>query len=116
MLLKKHLGAKSQGEAQQVLCSAKGTDHVKGLADSPHETWGKGLMDKCSLRALATCSYWLAQTPTPLWCPPLDQSLTFSDPMYYSLPGYCIHGIFQARVLEWGAIYTHMYVHAHMYV
>ena len=26
------------------------------------------------------------------------------DPMHCSLPGSCIHGIFQARVLEWGAI------------
>ena len=30
--------------------------------------------------------------------------LTLSDSMDYSLPGFCIHGIFQARVLEWGAI------------
>ena len=30
--------------------------------------------------------------------------LTLSDPMDYSLPGSSIHGIFQARVLEWGAI------------
>ena len=30
--------------------------------------------------------------------------LTPSDPMDYSLPGSPIHGIFQARVLEWGAI------------
>ena len=29
---------------------------------------------------------------------------TLSDPMNYSLPGSSIHGIFQARVLEWGAI------------
>jgi len=29
---------------------------------------------------------------------------TRSDPMDYSLPGSSIHGIFQARVLEWGAI------------
>ena len=29
---------------------------------------------------------------------------TLSDPMDCSLPGSCIHGIFQARVLEWGAI------------
>ena len=28
----------------------------------------------------------------------------FSDPMDYSPPGSSIHGIFQARVLEWGAI------------
>ena len=30
--------------------------------------------------------------------------LTLSDPMDYSLPDSSIHGIFQARVLEWGAI------------
>ena len=29
---------------------------------------------------------------------------TFSDPMDCSLSGSSIHGIFQARVLEWGAI------------
>ena len=31
---------------------------------------------------------------------------TLSDPMYCSLPGYSAHGIFQARVLEWGAMET----------
>ena len=31
-------------------------------------------------------------------CPPL------SDPMDCSLPGPSVHGIFHARVLEWGAI------------
>ena len=30
--------------------------------------------------------------------------LTLRDPMDYSLPGSSVHGIFQARVLEWGAI------------
>ena len=29
--------------------------------------------------------------------------LTLSDPMDHSLPGSSVHGIFQARVLEWGA-------------
>ena len=29
---------------------------------------------------------------------------TLSDPMDGSLPGSSIHGIFQVRVLEWGAI------------
>ena len=29
---------------------------------------------------------------------------TLSDPMERSLPGSSTHGIFQARVLEWGAI------------
>ena len=35
----------------------------------------------------------------------LTQScLTLSDPVDCSLPGSSVHGIFQARVLEWGAI------------
>ena len=29
---------------------------------------------------------------------------TLSDPMDWSLSGSSVHGIFQARVLEWGAI------------
>ena len=29
---------------------------------------------------------------------------TLRDPMNCSLPGFSAHGIFQARVLEWGAI------------
>ena len=33
--------------------------------------------------------------------------LTPSDPMECSPPGSSIHGIFQARVLEWGAIAGH---------
>ena len=29
---------------------------------------------------------------------------TLRDPMDYSLPGFSVHGVFQARVPEWGAI------------
>ena len=39
--------------------------------------------------------------------------LTLSDPMDWSLPGSSVHGIFQARVLEWGAIaFSHIYSQA----
>ena len=34
----------------------------------------------------------------------LQPCLTLCDPMDCSLPGSSVHGIFQARVLEWGAI------------
>ena len=50
--------------------------------------------------------YW-SGLPFP---PPMHESevtqscLTLSDPTDCSLPGSSIHGIFQARVLEWGAI------------
>ena len=33
-----------------------------------------------------------------------QSSLTLSDPMDCSLPGSSVHGILQARALEWGAI------------
>ena len=34
----------------------------------------------------------------------LSKCPTLCDPMDYSLPGSSVHGIFQARVLEWVAI------------
>ena len=34
----------------------------------------------------------------------VQSCLTHSDPMDSSLPGFSVHGIFQARVLDWGAI------------
>ena len=34
----------------------------------------------------------------------LQSCPTLRDPMDSSLPGSSVHGIFQARVLEWGAI------------
>ena len=36
--------------------------------------------------------------------------LTLCDPMDCSLPGSSVHGIFQARVLEWSAIAFSIYV------
>ena len=37
--------------------------------------------------------------------------LTLSDPMDCSLPGFSIHGIFWATVLEWGAIaFSHSFI------
>ena len=34
----------------------------------------------------------------------VQSCLTRSDPMDCSPPGFSVHGIFQVRVLEWGAI------------
>ena len=44
--------------------------------------------------------------------------LTLRDPMDYSPPGSSVHGVFQARVLEWDAIafsdiYIYIYTHTH---
>ena len=41
---------------------------------------------------------------------------TLSDPMDCSPPGSSVHGIFQARVLEWGAIaFSNSWIHTHKY-
>ena len=37
-------------------------------------------------------------------CLGAQSCLTVCDPMDCILPGYSVHGIFQARVLEWAAI------------
>ena len=43
--------------------------------------------------------------PSPMYESEVSQSCpTLSDPMDCSLTGSSVHGIFQARVLEWGAI------------
>ena len=41
-------------------------------------------------------------------CPTHSSCLTRSYPIYCSLPGSSVHGIFQARVLEWGANRTRL--------
>ena len=46
--------------------------------------------------------------PSPMCESEVAQSCpTLSDPMDCSLPGSSAHGIFQARVLEWGALQSY---------
>ena len=43
--------------------------------------------------------------------------LTLINPMDCSLPGSSVHGIFQARVLEWGAIaFSDIYIYIYIYI
>ena len=42
--------------------------------------------------------------PQVKWSEVAQLCPTLSDPVDYSLPGSSVHGIFQARVLEWGVI------------
>ena len=60
--------------------------------DSPGKNTGVG----CHF--LLQCTKVKSQSEVAQSCP------TLSDPMDCSPPGSSIHGIFQARVLEWGAI------------
>ena len=60
--------------------------------DSPGKNTGVG----CHF--LLQCMKLKSESEVTQSCP------TLSDPMDCSLPGSSVHGIFQARVLEWGAI------------
>ena len=60
--------------------------------DSPGKNTGVG----CHF--LLQCIKVRSESEVAQWCP------TLSDPMDCSLLGSSVHGIFQARVLEWGAI------------
>ena len=60
--------------------------------DSPGKNTGVG----CHF--LLQCMKAKSESKVAQSCP------TPSDPMGCSLPGSCVHGIFQASVLEWGAI------------
>ena len=60
--------------------------------DSPGKNTGVG----CHF--FLQCMKVKSESEVPQSCP------TLSDPMDCSLPGSSVHGIFQARVLEWGAI------------
>ena len=60
--------------------------------DSPGKNTGVGC------RFLLQCMKVKSESEVAQSCP------TLSDPMDCSPPGSCVHGIFQAGVLEWGAI------------
>ena len=60
--------------------------------DSPGKNTGVG----CHF--LLQCMKVKSESEVAQWYP------TLSDPMDCSLPGSSVHGIFQARVLEWVAI------------
>ena len=67
-------------------------NRLRGPWESPGKNTGVG----CHF--LLQCRKVKSKSEVAQLCP------TLSEPMDCSLPGSSIHGIFQARVLEWGAI------------
>ena len=65
-------------------------------APRPWDSPGKNTRVDCHF--LLQCMKVKSESEVAQLCP------TLRDPMDCSLPGSSIHGIFQARVLEWGAI------------
>ena len=72
--------------------------------DSPGKNTGVG----CHF--LLQCMKVKSESEVTQSCP------TLSDPMDCSLPGSSVHGIFQARVLEWGAIAFSTYIARKFYI
>ena len=78
------------------------------MMENSDKTWSTGeengnpFQDSCLENPMSSLSSYLGiyffQSEVAQSC------LTLSDPMDCSPPGSSIHGIFQARVLEWGAI------------
>ena len=71
-------------------------DPIDGSPPRPWDSPGKNTGVGCHF--LLQCRKVKSESEVAQSC------LTLSDPMHCSLPGSSIHGIFQPRVLEWGAI------------
>ena len=74
-------------------------DPIDGQPTRPRHPWdspGKNTGVGCHF--LLQCIKVKSESELAQSCP------TLSDPMDCTLPGSSVHGIFQARVLEWGAI------------
>ena len=69
---------------------------------SPWDSPGKNTGVGCHV--LLQCMKVKSESEVAQLCP------TLSDPMDCSLPGSSVHGIFQAGILEWGAIAFSIYV------
>ena len=75
----------------------------------PWESPGKNTGVGCHF--LLQCMKVKSESEVTQSCP------TLCDPMDCSLPGSSIHGIFQARVLEWGAIaFSDIYIYIYQYL
>ena len=72
--------------------------HRRQLTKLPRPWGSPGKNTGVGCHFLLQCMKVKSESEVAQSCP------TLSDPMDCSLPGSSVHGIFQARVLEWGAI------------
>ena len=86
------VGRESMTAPSWVIWSLPTTSRLPCPWDSPGKNTGVGC------RFLLQCMKVKSESEVTQLCP------TLSDPMDCSLPGSSVHGIFQARVLELGAI------------
>ena len=73
-------------------------DPIDSSHQAPHPWDSPGKNTGVGCHFLLQCMKMKSQSEVAQSCP------TLSDLMDCSLPGFSVHGIFQARVLEWRAI------------
>ena len=73
------------------------------LLDTHGQVWVSPLGGHCSFLLRPGAHKFLFVPSAAAAAKSLQSCLTLSDPMDCSLLGSSVHGIFQARVLEWGA-------------
>ena len=71
---------------------------INGSLPGSHPWDSRGKNTGVGCHFLLQCMKVKIESEVPQSCP------TLSDPMDCSVPGSSVHGIFQARVLEWSAI------------
>ena len=79
--------------------------HRRQSTDLPHPWDSPGKNTGVGCHFLLQCMKVKSESEVAQSCP------TLSDPMDCSPPGSSVHGIFQARVLEWGAIAFSRYMY-----
>ena len=72
--------------------------HIRQPTRLPHPWDSPGKNTGVGCHFLLQCMKGKSESEVTQLCP------TLTDPIDYSPPGSSVHGIFQARVLEWGAI------------
>ena len=87
-----HLASAAAAKSCPTLCDPIDGSPPGSARDSPDKNTGVG------------CHFLLQRVKGKSESEVAQFCLTLSDPMDCSLPGSSVHGIFQARVLKWGAI------------
>ena len=92
-------------------CMLSHFNHVRLCDPMDHSPPGSSVHGILQIRILewvaisfSSHKVWSEWSEWNVWSEVAQSCLTLCDPVDYSLPGSSVHGIFQARVLEWVAI------------
>ena len=90
---------------KQIRCSAYESmgDIVSLILNDNPRGLQKSYRDQQTVRMIYS-NFILPRFPACMHAKSLQSCLTFCDPMDCNLPGFSVHGILQARILEWVAM------------